>query len=477
MVTWSQAAIFSPCGRRHLPACPFSRESIKLMLRAPRSLLFVPALLLALIRPAAAEVFDAESFTLPNGLTVVVVENHRAPIVTQMVWYRVGAADEPPGKSGIAHFLEHLMFKGTATAAPGEFSRLIAANGGNENAFTGRDYTGYWQTVAKDRLELIMRYEADRMANLTFDAEDVAAEREVILEERRARVENSPAAQLDEAVMAALFRNHPYGIPIIGWLHEMQGLTQADARAFYDTWYGPDNAILILGGDITVAEARPLVEKYYGPLEPVGAPKERVRRSEPPLAAEQRVSLASPQVTEPQWSRAYLGPARLEFAAGELESMQLLAEILGGGPTSRLYRALVVEQGIAVAAGAYDRAQALDYTSFHLYAQPRDAATLEELEAAVEAVIQRLKDAGITDAELRQAKDRLQAAAILARDAPTTGPRLIGGDLATGATLAEIQSWPERIEAVTVEQVNALLRRLLDEKRSVTGYLLPQEPA
>jgi zinc protease len=441
------------------------------------SALLSPALLALTLHPAVAKVFDAESYTLPNGLTVIVVENHRAPVVTQMVWYRVGAADEPAGKSGIAHFLEHLMFKGTATTAPGEFSKLISANGGNENAFTGRDYTGYWQTVAKDRLELVMRYESDRMRNLSFDEEDIVSEREVIIEERRSRVENNPGSQLDEAMMAALFRNHPYGIPIIGWLHEMQQLTLEDARDFYERWYGPDNAILILGGDITLEEARPLVEKYYAAIEPVGAPQQRVRRQEPPLDAVQSVTVSSPLVSEPQWSRAYLGPQRTELAPGDQEAMEILGEILGGGPTSRLYRALVIAQGIAVSAGSYDRAQALDYTTFHLYAQPRDAATLQAVEAAVDAVIQELKETGVTEAELRQAKDRLQASAIFARDAPTTGPRMIGGDLATGTTLEEIQSWPERVEAVTVEQVNNLLRKLLVQEHSVTGYLLPQEPA
>lgn len=447
------------------------------MLRWLSALLSPVVIALALLHPAAAKVFDAESFTLPNGLTVIVVENHRAPVVTQMVWYRVGAADEPAGKSGIAHFLEHLMFKGTATTAPGEFSKLISANGGNENAFTSRDYTGFWQTVAKDRLELIMRYESDRMANLAFDPKEVDSEREVIIEERRSRIENNPGAQLDEAMMAALFRNHPYGIPIIGWMREMQQLTLEDARDFYKKWYGPDNAILILGGDITMAEARPLVEKYYAAIPPGNAPKERVRRMEPPLDAVQTVTVKSPQVSDPQWARAYLGPLRVDLGPNGQEAMELLGEILGGGPTSRLYRALVIEQGIAVSAGAYDRSQALDYTTFNFYAQPRSPTTLEELETAIDKVIDDLKAGGITEAELRQAKDRLQASAIFARDAPTTGPQLIGGDLATGSTLEEIQSWPERVEAVTVEQVNELLRQLLVKERSVTGYLLPQEPA
>ena len=432
---------------------------------------------LGLPRPAAAEVFDAESFVLPNGLVVVVVENHRAPVVTQMVWYRVGAADEPPGKSGLAHFLEHLLFKGTLTVAPGEFSAMVAENGGTENAFTSRDYTGYYQTVARDRLESIMRYEADRMANLVLSDEIVAPERDVIIEERRQRTDASPTAQLDEAMMAALFQNHPYGIPIIGWQHEMAGLTTQDALDFYRRWYGPDNAILVLGGDITLAEARPLVERYYGPLAPIGVAPERLRVREPPPLAPRSVTLASPQAAEPVWMRAYLLPHRDELAPGDLEALQLLSEILGGSATSRLYRALVVEQGLATSAGAYDRSDALDYPTFHLSAQPRQGVELAVVEQAMQAEIDRLLAAGVTPEELRQAKDRLQASAIFARDEPATGPRVIGAALAVGETLAEVQAWPDRVEAVTVEQLDALARRFLQPARSVTGYLLPQEPS
>jgi zinc protease len=434
-------------------------------------------LLAAPPRPAAAAVFDAESFVLPNGLIVVVVENHRAPVVTQMVWYRVGAADETPGKSGLAHFLEHLLFKGTATAAPGEFSAMVAENGGVENAFTSRDYTGYYQTVAKDRLEGVMRYEADRMANLVLSDEIVAPERDVILEERRQRIDSSPTAQLDEAMMAALFQNHPYGRPIIGWQSEMEGLTTQDALDFYKRWYGPDNAILVLGGDITLAEARPLVEKYYGPLRPIGAPPDRERVREPPPPAPRSVTLTSPQAAEPLWLRAYLLPHRDELAPGDLEALQLLSEMLGGGATSRLYRALVVEQGLATSAGAYDRGDALDYPTFHLSAQPRQGVELAAVEQAMQAELERLLADGVTAEELRQAKDRLQASAIYARDEPSTGPRVVGAALAIGETLDEVQAWPERVEAVTAEQVEALLRRFLQPERSVTGYLLPREPS
>ncbi len=432
---------------------------------------------LAFVRPAGAKVFDAASFTLPNGLTVVVVENHRAPVVTQMIWYRVGAADEVAGKSGLAHFLEHLMFKGTETAKAGEFSAVVAENGGTENAFTSRDYTGYWQTVAKDRLETVMRYEADRMQHIVLTDDVVYPERDVIVEERRQRIDANPSSQLDEAMMAALFQNHRYGVPIIGWQHEMEGLTTADALAFYRKWYGPDNAILVIGGDVTVDEVKPLVEKYYGPLVPVGVPAERVRVLEPPPTAARTVTLKSPQVAEPQWYRAYLLPHRKDLAEGDLEALQLLSEILGGSATSRLYKSLVVDQGLATSAGAYDRSDALDYPTFHLAAAPRQGVELATVEQAMQAEIDKLVQGGVTEEELRLAKDRLQASAVFARDEPSTGPHVIGAAMATGETLEHIQSWPERVEAVTVEQVNALLREFLKPERSVTGYLLPQEPS
>lgn len=434
-------------------------------------------LLLGLLagRPAAAEIFDAESFTLPNGLTVVVVENHRAPIVTQMVWYRVGSADEERGKSGIAHYLEHLMFKGTENTAEGAFSALVAENGGSENAFTSRDYTGYYQTITKDRLEEIIRLEADRMAYLLLTDEQVLPERDVILEERRQRIDASPAAQLDEAMSAALFRNHPYGTPIIGWAHEIAALTAADALDFYKRWYGPDNAILVIGGDVTLQEVRPLVEMYYGPLKAVGVPPERQRVLEPPPTAPRSVTLHSPQVSEPQWSRVYLGPHRQDLAEGDLEALQLISQILAGGATSRLYSRLVVEQGIAASAGAYDRSEALDYPTLHFYAQPRQGKSLFEVEVAMETEIEALLASGVTEEELRRAKDQLKASAVFARDEPSTGPYVIGAAMAVGETLEEIQAWPERVEAVTVEQVNDLLRAYLKPEASVTGYLLPPE--
>ncbi len=423
--------------------------------------------------PASAQVFNPDTFTLDNGLEVVVIQNHRAPIVTHMVWYRVGAADEPAGKSGIAHFLEHLMFKGTETLGAGEFSEIIARNGGQENAFTSWDFTAYFQTIAKDRLGLVMRHEADRMANLRLTDEVVNPERDVILEERRSRVDNEPGSQLGEMAAAALFMNHPYGIPIIGWEHEMRGLTTEDALDFYRRWYAPNNAILVVAGDVTPEEVRALAETYYGVI-PAGEVPKRQRPSEPVQFAPRRVTLESPRVRQPSVSIDYLAPS---YRGGETQHaypLQLLDEILGGGSTSRLYRSLVVEQGVAAGAGSGYSAGALDLTAFRFYVSPRPGLELAEAEAALRAEIEKVLENGVTAEEVATAKRRLVAAAVYARDGLSTGANVLGRALASGQSVEDVESWPQRIEAVTVEQVNAAVRALLREENSVTGVLLPK---
>jgi len=437
----------------------------------------LPVLLVSLaflgLRPADAKIFDPETFTLDNGLQVVVVSNHRAPIVQHMVWYKVGAADEPPGKSGIAHFLEHLMFKGTESLAPGEFSEIIARNGGQENAFTSWDYTAYFQTVAKDRLEIVMQHEADRMANLRLTDEVVDSERLVVLEERRSRIDNEPGAQLGEMVNASLYLNHPYRIPIIGWEHEMLGLTTEDAVDFYKRWYAPNNAILIVAGDVTAAEVRPLAEKYYGAV-PARSVPERKRLDEPAQTAPRRVTLASPRVRQPSVSINYLAPSHNRGQSEHAYALQVLEEIIGGGTTSRLYRRLVVEQGIAAAAGAGYSPGSFDLSSFTLYITPRPGHEIEEAEAALRAEIDRLIEEGVTAEEVADAKQRLQAAAVYARDSLSSGPQILGRALVIGRAIEDIENWPERIAAVTAEQVDQALRAILLETNSVTGVLLPK---
>ena len=294
-----------------------------------------------------------EAFRLANGLDVVVVKDRRAPVVTHMVWYRNGSADDPVGKSGIAHFLEHLMFKGTERWPAGEFSKIVAGYGGQENAFTSFDYTAYFQRVPKEHLRAMMDYEADRMTGLSFDEGVVAPERDVVLEERRMRVDSDPAAQLGEEFSATLFFHHPYGTPIIGWEHEIERLSRDDAFAYYQRFYTPENAILVVAGDTDAAEVRRLAEDTYGRIAARGAAPVRSRPVEPEPRASRRVQLNDPRVQQPSLRRGWLTPTYTAGERDEVLALELVAEILGGGTTSRLYRRLCVEDELAAGASAY----------------------------------------------------------------------------------------------------------------------------
>jgi len=414
-------------------------------------------------------------FRLDNGMSVVVIPDHRAPVVTHMVWYRNGSADDPPGKSGIAHFLEHLMFKGTKSHPQGQFSEIIAELGGQENAFTGNDYTAYFQRVAKEHLGVMMEFEADRMTGLVLSDAIVGPERDVVLEERRMHCDADPGAQLNEAVQAALFTHHPYGTPIIGWSHEIEGLNKADALAYYQRFYTPENAILIVAGDVEAEEVRRLAKLHYGPIRPRGEPPSRQRRKEPTPVARRLVTLNDEKVDQPSWQRCYLAPSARTAEPGEAETLEVLAHLLGGGQTSLLYRALVLDDKIAVAAGAHYMGTALDETRFFVYAIPAPGVTMQALDGAVDNVLASLIARGVDAGALERAKTRLVADAIYAQDSQATLARWYGSALATGLAMEDITRWPARIEAVSAEQIVAAARKYLDRRRAVTGYLLPAE--
>ena len=422
---------------------------------------------------AAGATFGSETFVLANGMEAVVIPNRRAPLVHHSVWYKVGAADEPPGKSGIAHMLEHLMFKGTPTTPDGEFSSVVARNGGDDNAFTGQDYTGYYQNIAVDRLELVMRLEADRMANLSFDDDDFATEREVVLEERRGRVDNRPGALLGEQVAAAQYLAHPYGIPTIGWEHEIRGWTPADARDFYRAHYAPNNAVLVVAGDVSAAELRPLAEATYGRVAARPVPP-RVRPAEPPQRAARRLSMSDPRVTDREWSRSYLAPSYAADPDGHSIPLDVLATALGDGPASRLYQALVVERGIATGAGAWYSGAGLDYGRFGIRASPKPGVAIAELESAVDAEIARLLEDGVTEEELERAKFGVRAFAVYSRDSLQTLARIFGAARTSGLTAAQVERWPDEAAAVTAAQAAAAGRAVLVPERSVTALLLPE---
>jgi zinc protease len=424
-----------------------------------------PARLAPLARPT--------SFTLDNGLEVIVIEDHRAPIVTHMVWYRAGAADDPPGKSGIAHFLEHLMFKGTERNPAGRFDRLLAQNGGRGNAFTTHDYTCYHQSIAKDRLGLVMELEADRMRNLALTAEAVEPERDVILEERRSRVDNDPGAQFNEQLAAAQFLAHPYRVPVIGWAGEMARLGRADAEAFYDTHYAPNNAILVVAGDVAPAEVEALARKHYGPV-PKRDIAPRDWQEEPPQRAARRLVMTDARVREPSWTQGWLAPGYVWGDTARAPALDVLAQILGGGPTSRLYRALVVEQGIAANAGAAYGGTNRGPSTFDVWATPRGGAGVPAVETAVAREIARIQAEGVTEAELARAKRTLIANLVYARDDRDTMARIFGASRAVGMTVDDVMAWPGRIEAVDAAAVKAAAQAVLVPETSVTGELRPK---
>jgi len=441
------------------------------MHRLPR---LIPVLLLLFLAlPARAGMFGAESFTLDNGMEVVVIPDHRAPVVTQMVWYRVGSADETAGKNGLAHFLEHLMFKGTQTTPDGEFSYIVARNGGTENAFTSYDYTAYFQNVAVDRLELVMGLEADRMTGLIMSDEDVETERQVILEERRMRTDNNPSAILSEQVRAAQYYIHPYGWPVIGWNHEIEGLTHEDVVDFYRAHYAPNNAILVIAGDVTLEQVRPLAQATFGAIAAVDlAPRERA--SDPPQLAARRVVMEDPRAAQPSIQISYMAPTHVTGPSGQAYALEALAQVLSGSTTSRLYRDLVVDQGVAATAGAWYDSDAVDPSRFGFWIVPADGRTAEEAEAALRAELATLLADGITQEELDRARSRMAADLIYARDSVSSIARWYGASLAVGLTIEEIEAWPEKIAAVTVEEVNAAARAILVPQTEVTGVLLPQ---
>jgi zinc protease len=413
------------------------------------------------------------SFTLGNGLQVVVIPDHRTPVVTQMIWYKVGSADETPGKSGLAHFLEHLMFKGTSKHPAGEFSQTVLRIGGNENAFTSTDYTGYFQRVPREQLGKMMEFEADRMTGLILKDENVLPERDVVLEEFNMRVANNPEARLTEQIMAALYLNHPYGRPVIGWHQEIEKLDREDALAFYRRFYAPNNAIVIIAGDVDAKDVRPLAERTFGEVAPQPAiAAERVRPQEPVPAAPRTVTLADPRVEQPSVKRYYLAPSATTAAAGESAALDVLAQLMGSGSNSYLYRALVVDRPLAVSADAGYQGTALDPTQFMISVSPKPGVEFAQVEQVIDSVISDVGQNPVRAEDLERVKTQLIAEAIYAQDNQATLARWYGGALTTGLSIDDLRSWPDRIRAVTAEQVRDVAQKWLDKKRSVTGYLI-----
>ncbi len=435
--------------------------------------------------PAYAQdkIFNASETFLDNGMQVVVIPNHRAPVVTHMVWYKVGGADEAQGHSGSAHFLEHLLFKGSDVVGgeplePGAFSKLVRGMGGNDNAFTGQDYTAYFQSIPADKLETVMRMEAGRMRGANPPLAEVESENLVILEERRQRTDNDPRGRFAEQMAAAAYVNHPYGTPIIGWYHEMEKLDWTAAKAFYDLWYGPNNAILIVSGDVEPEEVFAHAREIYGQVPRNDNVPERKRTTSPVMNSKTRVTLEHSSIREPVFQTLYRVPSYRQDKEISL-AMQVLEEIMGGGSTSRFYKSLVVDQKIASSAGLSYRANSYDDSGLWVYANPLPETDIEDLEAAIEAELRKLITDGVTDAELNDAKTRMQDAAIYARDSLSGPAMVIGYSLATGSSLDDVESWPAQIDGVTAAQIQEAAKIYInpDAPRDippVTGILMPK---
>ena len=432
------------------------------------------ALIFLIVLPAHALNVEVANFKLANGMEVVVIPNNRAPVVTHMVWYRVGSADEVSGKSGLAHFLEHLMFKGTTKHPPGEFDRFIDINGGEGNAFTTRDYTAYFQRISSDRLALMMELEADRMQNLVLTDENVLPELDVVREERRERTDNDPSALLGEQVDAAMYTAHPYGKPVIGWMSEVAKLTKNDAIAFYRSHYTPANTVLVVAGDVTPEQVKVLAEKYYGVLKNTFTPEPRVRTAEPDPIASRRVTLVDVRAASPSVQRSYLAPSYATANGREALALDLLADILGNGTQSRLYKNLVVDQKIAAQASAWYSGDQLDSGTFGVYGAPNPGTDVAKVEAAIDVVLADVLKNGVTQKELDRVRNQAIAERVYTLDNQAALARMAGVALTTGLSARSIFDRDVDIEKVTLDDIKQAAAKFVVLKRSVTGILLPE---
>jgi zinc protease len=420
---------------------------------------------------ATTERVPTFQFSLTNGMQVLVIPDHRAPVVTQMLWFKVGAVDDPQGISGLAHFFEHMMFRGTKTVPGDLYAQTIAKNGGEENAFTTHDYTAFYEQIAADRLKLAMELEADRLANLDLSDNNVTTERDVVLEERRMRVENNPQALATEQMEAALHLSHPYGRPVLGWPEEVRHIDRVSAQDFYKHHYAPNNTTLIIAGDVTPDQVRVMAQQIYGkvaarPLQP------RAEFAEPPRLTETRMTVVRPDVQVPVFMRTYRVPSYAQATPGQAESFEALAQIMGGDQTATLYRVLVEEKKLATDAGSSYQGYARDAAEFSIYAVPRPGVPLETLEKAVDQVIRSFTVAQAKPSDLARAKTQLVASVTYRQDSQFSMASAYGQALMIGLTVDDVNEWPTRIRAVNPAGVQKAAQDLL-RRNAVTADLVP----
>ena len=429
------------------------------------------------VHAATDKIYNAKSLNLPNGLQVIVIENRRTPAVTHMMWYKVGGGDEVMGKTGLAHYLEHLMFKGSKLVAPGDFSKKVKSWGGNDNAFTSWDYTAYYQTVPKEKLESVMLMESDRMQGLNFSDESALTERDVVIQERKERTDSNPSAQLGEAMRAALFVNHPYSRPIIGWDNELQKLTPQLAREFYKQYYSPQNAILVVSGDVNAKDVFEKANAIYGKMDNKGASK-RVKWPEvPSVYGQTTVEHEHSSVKQPIWRKLYRAPS----AGGNYSEFLALsvAENIFGGSTGLLYQSLVADKKLASSVSFYYSGVSVSDGTVSMGASPLDNVSFSQINQAVDAVLKDVADNGVSDDLVQKSIEQLQDEAVFERDSLTGPAMMVGYQLAAGLSLDQIEGMTTDLEQVTADDVKRVIGQYLvpsaPQYHAVIGHLLPEQ--
>ncbi|HIJ85293.1 MAG: Peptidase PpqF, involved in biosynthesis of pyrroloquinoline quinone [Magnetococcales bacterium] len=438
----------------------------------PFTVFFALVLTLAGIRGAYG--LESEDLVLDNGLRVILVREPKAPVVMTQVWYRVGAVDEVDGKTGLAHMLEHMMFQGTREVAPGKYSRVIAQNGGEDNASTGWDYTNYWSKLPSAQLDLALRLEADRMRNLVLDAKKLESENLVVREERRMRTDSNPQGRFSERFRSFFFQDHPYGRPIIGWMKDIEGHTLKDLESWYRQYYSPDNAVIVIVGDVDFVQAKTLVRTYFGAFKPSGREwKARLPQSQE-VIGNRRLVESDPAARAPVFSISWPAPSYTFGNFEDIYALDLLATVLGGGGSSRLYRHIVVEQQKAVSAQTQYGGSSLGVETFDVFADPRDGLSVAVLEQAVFEEVGALMETLVSDEELQRAKNGVLAERIYARDSIDHLAVMIGQMSVNGLDWRRlVDDYPKKIQEVTAQRIREVAMRYLSRDKAVVGILTP----
>ena len=438
----------------------------------------LPAFMFMLVSLISFEVFaNPHEYMLANGLKIVVKEDHRSPVVISQIWYKAGSIDELNGTTGVAHVLEHMMFKGTKNISSGEFSKKIAAVGGRDNAFTSRDYTGYFQQLHKSKLALAMKLEADRMRNLILTEEEFAKEIKVVMEERRLRTDDQPHALVYEKMMSVAYQSHPYRRPIIGWMNDLENMTVGDAQEWYDRWYAPNNAVLVLVGDVDPKEVYSLAQKYYGEIEsrPIASLAVRKPQTEVTQAGIKRLQIKAP-AQMPYLVMGYHAPVLHDANADwEPYALQMLVGVLDGNGSARLNKELVRNQQIASSINADYDSTGRGPGMFFLSGTPSEGRSAAELESAIRIEIERLIDAGVTEKELRRVRAQVVSSHVFQLDSMFYQAMQIGQLESVGLSYRDLDTIIKKLQAVTAEQVREVaIKYLIDD--SLTVAVLDPQP-